>query len=604
MRLHFCLFALLLGMGSPAFAQTGEDLATSPVPYRTDFRGLDKEDLLTAVEGVSRLKSLQEEPPAGEAALNNRAEGDLERIRDLLRSEGYYAASVTFLVERSTTETPPTLVRLDISPGPAFTLESYEVRLQPPPGFASPQAISLTALGVKLGERAQASLVTETQKTLISALASQGYPLAKVTEKKIIVDHATHVMRVSLITETGPLCRFGEVSVAGLTRLDPAWVHNRLPWKRGERFSPKQMEELHKRLVASGLFSSIKLSTAKTASSSSPPEPADLPISITLTESPHRSIGSGVKWSTSEGVGAQAFWENRNFAGGAEQFRASAAWGSIRSGVDLSFRSPDFLAVNQDLVASAVADHQRTDAFTSESVSAAMGMEWRLTPEWRLSAGTKFERLFEDRDDEHNRYTLLSFPLAANQDSSDDRLDPGKGNRFRLQFAPFLSLAGESDGFSRVEVYDSHYVTLSSSPRVVLAGWGRMGLIFGAETEQVPSNKRFFEGGGGSVRAYGFQHVGPVNAKGNPVGGLSALAFGGEVRINVTESIGIVPFLEGGSVSTSQNLMDTEGLLWGGGLGVRYVTPIGPLRLDVAVPFEQRAGDDAFQLYLSLGQAF
>ena len=138
----------------------------------------------------------------------------------------------------------------------------------------------------------------------------------------------------------------------------------------------------------------------------------------------------------------------------------------------------------------------------------------------------------------------------------------------------------------------------------MLSARTRIGSIIGQETDELPANKRFYSGGGGSVRGYEFQSIGPEDDKGDPTGGRSVLEVSGEVRLRVTEDIGLVPFIDGGTVSEQPFPDFDERFLWAGGLGLRYFTGIGPLRLDVAFPINGRDSDDIFQFYISLGQAF
>lgn len=561
------------------------------VSYRTELTGFEDSRLRDRIEEASRLVQLAEEPPASLVALRRRAENDVGRIQDVLRSEGYYAGEVAFDMAE---QDEPVRVTVTVSPGPAFTLARFEIQLEPPP----PRPVTLPELGIALGARARATAVVDAQARLLRALAEQGYPLAQVTDRRVVVDHATATMTVDLLVASGPLADFGAMAVQGLAGLDEDWVRNRQPWKTGERFSIGQIEEMRKRLITSRLFSSVKLATAAEVD-----ETGQLPVTVDLTEANHRSIGASVTWSSTEGFGSEAFWEHRNLFGAAERLRTALVVSEIRTGTDVTFRRPDLLMADQDLVTSFVAEEQRTDAYVTRSVGGAAGFEWLLSPVWRASASTALERSFEERGQNVRNYTLVSFPLEARQDNTDDLLDPKRGNRFRVQLRPFVEALGGTAGFTSLDLQDSHYLQVSSSPRLILAGWGRIAAIRGASLDEVPANHRLYVGGGGSVRAYGFQRAGPIDEAGDPTGGLSALAFGAELRARVSETIGIVPFIEAGNAYGAK--WPDDGLLWGAGLGLRYQTPIGPVRADVAMPINRRPGiDDSFQVYLSLGQAF
>ncbi|MGE5517157.1 MAG: autotransporter assembly complex protein TamA [Bacteroidota bacterium] len=567
------------------------------IPYGVELTGAPSTELADKLEAESRLVQAKDETPPSPLSLRRRAETDMERLTDVLRAEGYYAGTASFTVDESK---HPAAVKITVDAGPRFRLEAFNVRTDAAAGQPEPEPVPFADLGLEIGQPARAQAVVAAQAALLKALAEQGFPLAKVRDRQVVVDHAAQTMRVELVVAAGPLCRFGPVTIGGLDHLDPAWVRNRLPWQSGERFSVAPMERLRKRLVDSRLFSSVKLSTAEAAGAD-----GTLPIAIELREADRRSIGTGVSWASSEGFGARAWWEHRNLFGSAEKLRAEATASQIRNALDLTARAPDMAAPDVDGIAALTAEEQRTDAYVTRTVGGSAGLEWMVTETWRVSASGAVERTFEERENHRRAYTLVSFPLEARQDDTDDLLDPTQGNRLRLQVRPFVEALGGTVGFNRFDVNDSHYWQVLDNPRLILAGWARFGSITGAGLDQIPADKRFYVGGGGSVRGYGYQKAGPLDAAGDPSGGLSALAFGGELRLKLTDSIGIAPFVEAGNAYEQRLPHLEDGLRWGAGLGIRYFTPIGPVRLDIAVPLDRRPGiDDAYQVYLSLGQAF
>lgn len=567
------------------------------LPYRVQLVGAESLGFQDRIKAESRLFQLKDEPPASLLSLQRRAEADMDRMAEVLRSEGYYAAQFSFAIDD---KAQPAMVTVTLVPGAVFALEAFNVRVDASADTPPPKPVPLSDLGLAIGQPARAGAVVDAQAALLRALAEQGYALAKLQDRQAVVDHAAMTMRVELVVSSGPLCAFGPVTVTGLDDVDEAWVRRRLPWQPGEQFSLSQMEALRKRLVESRLFSSVKLVTADHTE-----DGGQLPITMELREADQRSVGTGLSWSSSEGGGANAYWEHRNLWGDAERLRTALVASQIRNAVDITLRVPDVLGADQDVLSSLTAEEQRTDAYVTRTVGGAIGMEWVVTPTWRAAASTAVERTFEERNDRTRQFTLVSFPLEARQDDTDDLLDPTRGNRLRTQIRPFVEALGGTVGFTRFELYDSHYLMVLNQPRVILAGWGRFGTITGTGLDDVPADKRFYVGGGGSVRAFGFQQAGPLDNDGDPSGGLSALAFGGEIRVKVTDTIGLVPFVEAGNAYETRLPWPGEELRWGAGLGLRYFTAIGPVRADVAVPLNPRSGiDESYQVYLSLGQAF
>jgi translocation and assembly module TamA len=130
-----------------------------------------------------------------------------------------------------------------------------------------------------------------------------------------------------------------------------------------------------------------------------------------------------------------------------------------------------------------------------------------------------------------------------------------------------------------------------------------VGTIRGASQFQVPADQLFYAGGSGTVRGYSYQTIGPLFPDDTPEGGLSLDAFSLEFRQHINKTFGIVPFVDAGQVSAGATPF-TSRLLFGVGLGARYYTSIGPIRVDFAVPVTRLAGDSAFQVYVGLGEAF
>ncbi len=573
--------------------------AAEPIRYTVAISGIGNKALEDAVKAQSNLVALEDKGAPSLTALRLRADDDRGRIDAVLRAEGYYEARITTSVDRAL---KPVAVAVKIETGPAFTLAAYDVELH---GAPPPQPVWPDRLGIELGGRARSAAVVKAQQTLLHDLADQGYPLAKVADRTVVVDHLSKTMRVRLVVEAGGLAHFGELHIEGLKRVTRSWVLNRVPWKPGQRFNVALMEEFRKHLVDSRLFSSVRLSTATKLG----PD-GRLPVTAALTEAKDRSVGFGASWSSTEGFGGNAYWEDRNLFGGAERLRADLIASQIRDALDLSYTGPDFLRPNQDLIGAVQAEEETTDAFFSRTIGGSLGLSWLLADIWRPSVSAAMERTLEEQRNVGElpigrTYLLFSTPMELRRDSSNDLLDPSRGNRLDVTDQPFFRMFGSSASFNRAEIYDAQYFQLLDRPRLVLANWQRLGAIQGAGILDIPALHRFYVGGAGSVRGFGFQMAGPLDPEGRPVGGRSALSFGSEVRIKVTDTVGVVPFAEGGrSYLGAWPTLDQQ-LFWGAGLGLRYYTPIGPVRADIAFPLNPRPGvDSKYQIYLSLGQAF
>jgi translocation and assembly module TamA len=517
-----------------------------------------------------------------------------------MASFGYYAATVSYAIDEGQ---KPVKVTVTIAPGPLYHLADYAILGSNPALSDGRIRITANRLGVDRGDPAAAAAVVESQARLLSTLARQSFPLAKVLDRKVVVDHATRTMSVTMRIDTGPSATFGPLTMAGLETVDPDYIRLLLPWQEGDPFNAAKVEAGRQAVVATGLFTTVRIAHADAVG----PD-GSLPISLTVTEGKHRSVGGGLRYTTGEGFSARAFWEHHNLLGGGEHLTVNLIGGQSGYGLDSTLRSPAFLedAANT-LLLNAKAEQQYLDAFDATTIGISAGVERALTRKLSVNAGLSLEysRIKDnnnDADDETKDFTLLGLPLGLHWDTSDDLFDPHEGNRLQIEATPYTAVAGPSSSFVVTRIYDSFYIPLGGG--FTSASWGRVGSIFGASADEIPADKLLYGGGGGSVRAYAFQKLGPLDDDGDPTGGRSLVELGTELRYRISEQFGAVAFLEGGNVYPDSIPDFSDSLLWGAGVGVRYFTDFGPIRLDVAMPLDRRSDDDLFQLYVSIGQAF
>ncbi len=577
------------------------------ITYELDFEGDADSAILDLLRSASQLESLADKPPASLAALKRRLEKDIEAFNKALRSQGYYANQLTSRIEAADGTQD---VIVTVVPGPLFSIESYEVRftaVQPAEpseeqsAEGTPEAIAPSALGITPGMAARAADIVAAQGQAIRLLATRGFPRATVLEQNAVVDYATSTMSVTLQIDSGPAARFGVLSFSGLSDVEEDYLRDLAQWPRGNVFDRTEIAALRRTLSGTGLFSGVKVIEAET-----PDANGELAVVVEVTERERRSLGAGVQYSSSEGAGTRFYWEHRNIFGRAERLRADAVVAELRQELSGSFLKPNIWQPDQELRARAGIKHEDSKAFEEQTIDAFLGLERKWLDNWTIGAGTSFEYSIIDDQDGEETFALAGLPLTARYDTSNDVLDPTSGVRIGTAVTPFMGVLLESTNFLRADVKASAYTSVLDEDRLVLAARGRFGTIAGEETDDIPATKRFYAGGGGSVRGYEFRTLGPLDEDDDPLGGRSVVELGFELRIKVTEDIGVVPFVEGGNVFDDELPELDEELQWAGGLGFRYYTAVGPLRLDVAVPINRRSSDidDAFQFYISLGQAF
>ena len=304
-------------------------------------------------------------------------------------------------------------------------------------------------------------------------------------------------------------------------------------------------------------------------------------------------------------MSTEIFWRQGNLFGQAESLDLSLAGTELRQAANADFAKPNFLLYNQTLRLGIELSAQDDDAFDGKSLIGTIGLERQLTEQLLVSfaAQPEFSRI-DDNESGESSYVGIGFPAVVERDDRDDALDATKGSLLSFSLTPNF---GELDGFTTFLIAETNgalYWTPFASDRLTLAARGRLGVIFGESRQDLPANKRYYSGGGGSIRGYEFQTVGPLDASQDPLGGRSVLETGIEARIRIGESFGVVPFLEGGTAYSGQFLDSGESLRWAAGLGLRYYTAVGPLRFDIAFPLNDRPRDEDFEFYVSIGQAF
>jgi translocation and assembly module TamA len=595
----------LLGGSSDTGMQDGEATGDLPVPgdddtipYEVRIDGAEQDDLQDLMEEAALLYRLQAEPPSTILGLRRRLDADLATFVEVLRSEGYYKGTATGEVQR---EANPVQVVVKIEPGPRYTIDALTIHYRDGP--APPDAPrSLDDVPLKRGAPAEADAILRVIEGLPQALMVRGYPFAKVADTRYTVNHDETVLRADIGMNAGPPARYGAVEIKGLKRVKEDYLQDLVPWQPNEAWNEDKVDEYRTTLLSTGLFRSMQVSHPDDVA-----EDGTLPITVEAAEAKHRTLGAGAHYSSDQGFGVTAFWEHRNTFGRDEDVRVELGLSQKNQELSTSFLKPAFLHPDQSLVAEATLQNEETEAYERLGLNTGLGVERTFGEYWTLGGGVSLEySQITESGQEEKDVLLAGLPLSARRDSTDDKLDPTEGSRLGVLLTPYTgTVDSEGLSFVRTEATGSIYYSPLESDRLTLAARVGLGTISGADLDLIPANKRFYTGGGGSVRGFEYQTIGPLDDEGNPTGGRSKLEAGVEARIKVTDSIGVVPFLDAGQVFASQLPNFSREMRYAGGLGVRYYTAIGPVRLDVAAPINPRDNvDDAYQFYISIGQAF
>jgi translocation and assembly module TamA len=569
----------------------------SGLDYRVTITGVGDKTLQKSLEDISDTLALRKErPPMTLPMLRRRAEGDISRFLKALRAEGYYGARVTPYMNA---EAKPISVVFEVDMGSPYLLKKVEIETARQEEALAAKLPSVQELGFTLGEPGRSRVVLDGEERLLQILKGQGFPFPEIAGRKVTVDHRDHSVAVVFRLEPGPAARFGPTEIRGLESVDKCFVRNKIPWQEGDTFNAELVERAKKGLIRSGLFAMARVDWGERLDVN-----RQLPITVTVVERPHRSVGAGISYKTDEKLGVKMSWEHRNLFSGGERLGLSAHLSDFTRAAEGTFGRPHFRRRDQDLVVNCRLAEDRPDAYRSRSFRSEAILERGLGKDMMGSAGLGVKASKVEQLDEEKSFELLFLLLGFHWDTSDEPLDPRRGGRLAVQITPYYDGQQTDFAFFKGQASLSRYLELLASPSLVLAGRMAAGVITGASLEGVPADERFYAGGGGSIRGYPYQSVGPLE-DGEPLGGRSLLEVSTEMRLKMTERLGLVGFLDGGT-AFEQNTPEFGGdLLWGVGLGLRYFTPIGPFRLDVAVPLDKRSDvDDDFQVYVSLQHAF
>jgi translocation and assembly module TamA len=607
----------VLVLAGVLLATHGRPRAADPQPYTVRIAPTGNAALDQALAASSGLVALRTVAPAGPFALAGRAQADAARLQVALRSFGYYAGGVAITVAGLAADDPrlidtlsatpagqPVAAAVSVTLGPLFHLRHVAI------AGAVPEDVRARLAPVAPGAPAVAEAVLGAQARLLAGLRDDGYALARVATPVVTEDAAARVLDVTYPVTAGPRLDLGPIALDGLGRVNPGFVRRRLLVHQGERYDPDALERAREDLAGIGVFSSVRVQLADH------PDPAgQLPLTFAMTPAPRHAVSATAAYSTDLGGSLGATWSDRNVFGNAEQLNLSATATELggdattQPGYELAaqFIKPDFLHRDQALQFDLDGFREYYKAYDRTGVSAAATLSRRLSPHWTASIGLSAVREQVVQEDVTRDYTLLALPVQAKYDDSNSLLEPTRGVRAAFSVTPTESLGRSAASFALLRASGSAYLDmafLGTAPgQSVLALRGLVGTAQGAAQFQLPPDQRFYAGGSATVRGFRYQSVGPLFADGNPQGGTAIDAATIEWRQRLPANLGAAVFVDAGQVSAGSAPF-TGQVRVGAGVGARYYTAIGPIRLDIAVPVNRAPGGDALEFYIGLGEAF
>lgn len=607
-----------------------------PQPYRVDIAATANSDMDATIKSTSDLQSLRTSAPVSPFGLIARARNDIDRLTTVLESYGYYQSAVSIKIDGmplkdaglrdALTALPKgtdARVEIGFTPGPLYHLRKIEV------DGDLPQSLRGT-LGLKPGDAAVASTVLAAGAHLQSELQEQGYAFAKVDAPVAYEAADEPALDVSFHVETGSRVNVGDIHLEGLQRTRESLLRKRLLLRTGQPYRSSAVERGRRDLLALGVFSQVSVQVGTAVD-----ESGGVPITFKVRERLRHAATVNAAYSSDLGGSGGVTWTDRNVFGNAETLNLAARViglsGSDTTGVgydtSAKFTKPDFLHRDQSLQVSVGALKQSLQAYDQTATTTGVTVIRKLSSVWNVSAGvtTVNEKIIQPVDDVIDPqthlvivpkttyfYTLVALPLIVSYDSTDlptPLEDPRHGFRGSLSLIPTLAIGHPNSTFIIEQLQVAGYFDLSkllgSDPgRSILASRVMAGIAKGASEFSLPPDQRFYGGGSATIRGYRYQSVGPLfEGTQDPIGGTEIEAASVEFRQRLVGNFGAAAFVDGGEVTASATGVPNDFRI-GVGLGLRYYTPIGPVRLDVAVPTKRRSSDDSFEIYIGLGQAY
>jgi translocation and assembly module TamA len=607
------------------------------LPYQLSFTLPDGDGLsVSSLRDASSLYALRKDAPPDGFALALRARRDFAPLVDALWSQGYYDAQVSIRVDGVALPTDSSdftafqraadgykakaavPMQIVVAPGKRFVLRKFAVL-----GVDGRPLPELTerVIALKPGDAAAADSIRGAEARIVDFYRQRSRPLARVAKIAPVVDHPAHAMDLTLVVDPGPVAAIGPITMTGPKTFDPLVARSFLYLKPGDPYSPTALANAKTDMRGVPAIGAVRIKEADKLDAN-----GQLPLTVDVGDRPVHSVGVQAQYSTIDGPALQTYWEDRNLFGGAEYLRLEANLSyiigssnsqekifglndqNIGGRIAAHFMKPAVDDLRDDLLIDASAERATTNTYnfqgyTVNDADTDVAIRHRFSRELYAQIGLDAQTGQATDAIKTVDYTLIGITGSLNYDSTNDKLDPTRGFRLKAELAGYPGL------FDGLYLYTakteaSAYKAIDSDSRFVLAGRVRLGSELGPGLEDIPANLRMYAGGGGSVRGYAYSSLGPRTADGAILGGMSVFDSSTELRWRATDTFGFVGFFDAGNAFATDAPSFDAPLQMSAGLGFRYYTAFGPLRLDLAAPINPRPGDPRFAVYASIGQAF
>jgi len=545
-----------------------------------------------------------------------RAEEDQDLLERLLRNYGYYRGQVirTLSAPAAGDEAEPdqARTRFEILPDTQYRFGTVDLGELEQTG-ADYEGFR-EEFAIESGDPLLQDRIVDQREALAVALGENGYPFAAIRNPRLLVDHDRSEGDLTLPTEPGGKYRFGQVHSSLPDFLSGEHLGDIARFEPGDIYRTSEELDLRQAILATGLVGSVGV-VAREVEPPRDGEPGVVDLDVELTKAPQRTLRGAIGYGTGEGVRIEGSWEHRNLFPPEGLLRVRGIAGTQEQLVGVTYRRNNVSGRDRVMTLDLYATSQESDAYDEDTIAFSGTYELLSTIlfqkplSWsggvELIATRQREMITRDLKGPSTEYLIAAFPVRALYDTSDSLLDPTRGLRIGGRISPEYSRRSGTEAFYVNTQFDLSYYN-QVSDKVVLAARTRVASILGAGIADIAPSRRLYAGGGASVRGFGYQAIGPRDGLGEPNGGRSLVEASLEARIRtglMGGAIALVPFIDAGAVDQSST-PSFDDIKVGAGVGIRYYTSFGPMRIDIATPLNPGPDDSWIGVYVSLGQAF
>lgn len=569
------------------------------INYQVKFLNIKDKNILQDIQSVSALVNLQKQPLKTLNSLKFRANNDIAQIKDIYHAYGYFDANVSIEIEERKNIV---IVNVYVYPNVRYLIKNVNLYSDE---IEKKKIASLENyekdLDLKEGSFYSSFKIIDSLQKLKFLLSSSGYPLAKIEKKDVFVNTVDKTVTIDFYVDLNSYCKFGPVKISGLKNINKSYVYKKIKWNIAQTYDERKIIETRSALLKTNLFSSVNIYPDKT-----PTKDDLLNMNIKFIEALHKYFNTGISYATIDGFGGAFGLGNRNFRSEGEFLGFETQIAQRHFSAIATYKKFDFLKIDQNYVSRLDAEIEKIPSvYLAHKYMFSNRIDRKFSKNFAASFGFKMEYVDVTDSGNDGKFFLLYLPFYTKYSTANNLLNPTTGTTIIYRAIPFQNTINSARFFFKQFLTHNLYLPLGKKQILVLAFRTSLGSIAGANENQIPLTKLFLGGSDDDLRGYKYRTVSPLNYENKPIGGRSAIYFTIEPRFRLTQTIGIVPFLDLGTVSLKKIPDFTDKWYKSVGIGGRYFSFFGPIRFDIGFPLNKRKKiDSSYKIYVSVGQTF